>query len=415
LIQRFIFDTISFMKRASGKAKIDTKPKPAKLKLPSEKPARLKSVKREIKQSKKAAPAVKTKNLKTAAEKKALGKNAGSIKKDAMKQKVPQKKTVVKPKPAKSEGAKNSQVKRTVAPTNKNKTVETPKTAASKTRKAAAVLDSAVKNKSARKNSSSVVKAEKSKQKNASVKIAAKTAAQTTAAKSLTQSKKSDRKISAKAKTIKRETVKPATKKPAQPELSKTKKSQVVKITRAIKKDEKESRPKQKAAAKTVKNVAKTSVKNNIKTALAIMKTATKNTRSGKKTVAEISKIQAVSAEAAKPRKKAVRPISSAVFRGKKSQYDFKVFSLDEKFEAVEAVYIISRRVTDRRKRGHHKLVCIGQTDSVIESIKKHKKDKCIRQNEANVICLLKESDEKNRLRIEADLREAHAISCNRV
>lgn len=118
-------------------------------------------------------------------------------------------------------------------------------------------------------------------------------------------------------------------------------------------------------------------------------------------------------AEIKKPRKKPVRPISSAVFRGKKSLYDFKVFSIDEKFEPVQAVYIISRRITDRRKRGHHKLICIGQTDSVTDGIKMHKKGKCIKQNEANVICLLKEEDEKNRLRIEADLREAHSVTCN--
>lgn len=118
------------------------------------------------------------------------------------------------------------------------------------------------------------------------------------------------------------------------------------------------------------------------------------------------------------PKKKIVnkkaKPIGSAVFRGKKEKYDFQVFALDEKFDHIKAVYIISKRKTDRKKRGHHKLVCIGQTDSVIDGIKEHKKDKCIRRNDANVICLLKEEDEKNRLRIAADLREAHAIACER-
>jgi len=115
-----------------------------------------------------------------------------------------------------------------------------------------------------------------------------------------------------------------------------------------------------------------------------------------------------------KPVNKKAKPISSAVLRGKKGRYDFEVFPLDANFEAVSAIYVITKRITDKRKRGHHKLVCIGQTESIVDGIKMHKKDKCIKQNEANVICLLKEESEKNRLKIADDLREAHSISCNR-
>src|SRR5205085_3558813 len=56
---------------------------------------------------------------------------------------------------------------------------------------------------------------------------------------------------------------------------------------------------------------------------------------------------------------KKVKPIGTAVFRGKKEIYDFQVFPLDEKFEQMKAVYIISKRKTDRKKRAHHKLVYI--------------------------------------------------------
>ena len=113
------------------------------------------------------------------------------------------------------------------------------------------------------------------------------------------------------------------------------------------------------------------------------------------------------------PRKKPIRAISSAVFRGVESQYDFKVYAINEIPKLEQAIYIISRRVTDRRKRGHHKLVCIGQTDSIRESIKKHKKGKCIKENAANVICILAEADEQTRQKIEADLKAAHSIACN--
>lgn len=186
-----------------------------------------------------------------------------------------------------------------------------------------------------------------------------------------------------------------------------------------IKKPEKKSPPKPaKAQTKTVKTAGKFST-NKIKIVKTVKSAPVKNKNTdgkvkvARKTAVKTTKKPTISPGIPKPRKKPVRPISSAVFRGKKTQYDFKVFSIDEKFEPVQAVYIISRRITDRRKRGHHKMVCIGQTASLSESIKKHKKDKCIKQNQANVICLLKEENEQNRLRIEADLREAHSIACN--
>ena len=114
-----------------------------------------------------------------------------------------------------------------------------------------------------------------------------------------------------------------------------------------------------------------------------------------------------------KQRKKKSQKISEAIFRGKKALYNFEVFPLNAEFEDVPAIYIISKRINDKLGRGHHKFVCIGQTESVLGDIKKHTKGKCIKQNKANVICILADTDEKNRLRIEADLRESHSISCN--
>ncbi len=114
-----------------------------------------------------------------------------------------------------------------------------------------------------------------------------------------------------------------------------------------------------------------------------------------------------------KPKKKKIKPIGSAVFRGKKNHYDFEVFDLGELFEQIPAVYIISKRITDNRKKGHHTLVCIGETNSVADEIKKHRKSKCLKKNHANVISLLKEEDAQKRLKIETDLKAAHSIQCS--
>ncbi len=113
-----------------------------------------------------------------------------------------------------------------------------------------------------------------------------------------------------------------------------------------------------------------------------------------------------------KPKPKKAKAISSAVFRGEKNRYDFTVFPLDAVFEDVPAIYIISRRVVDKSKKAHHALVCIGQTESLLDELKKHKKDKRAKKFAANSISLLCEENETRRLKIETDLKAAHAIRC---
>ena len=81
---------------------------------------------------------------------------------------------------------------------------------------------------------------------------------------------------------------------------------------------------------------------------------------------------------------------------------------------SVSGIYVISKRKTDRNKRAHHALVCIGQTDSVAGEIKRHAK-KCIKKYQANVISILPERSEKKRLKIEEDLKSAHSIACGAI
>lgn len=119
--------------------------------------------------------------------------------------------------------------------------------------------------------------------------------------------------------------------------------------------------------------------------------------------------VTATAPRKSKPKK--VKPIGAAIFRGKKERYGFQVYPLDAEFEDVSAIYVISKRKIDKQKRGHHALVCIGQTDSILGEIKRHK-NKCIKKHNANVISILLEENEKKRLRIEEDLKSAHAIAC---
>jgi hypothetical protein len=97
--------------------------------------------------------------------------------------------------------------------------------------------------------------------------------------------------------------------------------------------------------------------------------------------------------------------ISSAIFRGKKSAYNFEVFPLEANFNEVSAVYLISKRKTDKHGKAHHSLVCIGNTNSLAKEITQHKKQKLLKQKQANVVCVLFDENEKNRAAIETDLK----------
>lgn len=113
-----------------------------------------------------------------------------------------------------------------------------------------------------------------------------------------------------------------------------------------------------------------------------------------------------------KHRKEKSPRIGSAVIRGQRERYEFEVFPLDVEMQPVPAVYVISRRVIDREGRGHHKFVCIGQTESLAVELKKQKKGKCIRKFKANVISVLPTENENARFSIEADLKATHSIPC---
>ena len=102
--------------------------------------------------------------------------------------------------------------------------------------------------------------------------------------------------------------------------------------------------------------------------------------------------------------------ISTAVCRGTKNTYNFNVFNLDFEFAETPAVFIISRRKTDLSGKAHHKFLCIGQTESLVKELEKHKS--CRKKQKANVICVLANADEKKRLQIEADIKTVYTIPC---
>jgi hypothetical protein len=112
--------------------------------------------------------------------------------------------------------------------------------------------------------------------------------------------------------------------------------------------------------------------------------------------------------------RKRIRKLSTAVFRGSKSEYSFDVFPISTSITDNPAIFIFSRRQIDKFGRGHHVVSCVGETQSIIAEIKKHKRARCVKGNEANVVCILKEADRDIRSGVTEDIVAARTFCCVR-
>lgn len=105
--------------------------------------------------------------------------------------------------------------------------------------------------------------------------------------------------------------------------------------------------------------------------------------------------------------------IADAEFKGKTGIYSFQVYPLETTFNSVGAVYIFTKRTVDASGKGTHKLIYIGQTDSLADRIPSHEKWPCIQRNNANCICIHRDDNATSRLSKEADLLAAEKPPCN--
>ena len=111
-------------------------------------------------------------------------------------------------------------------------------------------------------------------------------------------------------------------------------------------------------------------------------------------------------------RKRKSAKISEAVFLGKKSDYKFDVYPLSAEIPEAAAVFIISRRKVHKSGRSSHAALCIGETESLLSELKKHKRAKCVKQNDANVVCVLANENMRSRSAVVNDITEARTFSC---
>ena len=112
--------------------------------------------------------------------------------------------------------------------------------------------------------------------------------------------------------------------------------------------------------------------------------------------------------------RKRIRKLSTAVFRGSRSEYNFDVYPISTAITDHPVVFIFSRRKIDKKGNGHHAVSCVGETQSIIAEIKKHKRARCVKGNEANVVCILKEGDLTRRSGVLDDITSTRSFSCVR-
>lgn len=95
------------------------------------------------------------------------------------------------------------------------------------------------------------------------------------------------------------------------------------------------------------------------------------------------------------------------------TKYAFNVYLYGTNFNAVGAVYCISKRTEKTDGTGSHTKIYIGETGDMSERFDNHHKEFCFKRHNANCISIHREDNEDKRLNIEEDLIDAYNLPCN--
>lgn len=106
--------------------------------------------------------------------------------------------------------------------------------------------------------------------------------------------------------------------------------------------------------------------------------------------------------------------LSDLTLTGKSGKvYDFEVWPINQAFNAVAAVYAITRRYPKSEGVYNHDVIYIGQTDDLSTRFNNHHKADCFAKHNANCICTHRDDNEDSRLAKEADLIANYNPTCN--
>ncbi|MBI4185190.1 MAG: hypothetical protein HY521_14460 [Proteobacteria bacterium] len=98
------------------------------------------------------------------------------------------------------------------------------------------------------------------------------------------------------------------------------------------------------------------------------------------------------------------------------TKYTLSAFGMDQRFNVVGAVYVITHR-TEKTRGGNvqHNVVFVGQTADLSSRKDGMRRTICFEDHNANCICVLTENNQDKRLAIGADLLKAFNPPCNKV
>ena len=95
------------------------------------------------------------------------------------------------------------------------------------------------------------------------------------------------------------------------------------------------------------------------------------------------------------------------------TKYEFTAHSRDTDFNAIGAVYFMTKRSQKPDGRYSHKRIYVGQTGDLSDRPLNHHRKECFDSEGANCVCSYPENNIDTRLEIETDLREKYDSPCN--
>lgn len=95
-------------------------------------------------------------------------------------------------------------------------------------------------------------------------------------------------------------------------------------------------------------------------------------------------------------------------------KYQFEVYPLEETIDPVPGLYAITRRYAPPDSYYRHTVLYIGESEDLSADIKKHKNFKCLTDNDANCMCIHRDSKEKSRKFKVKDLIDHINPRCNK-
>jgi hypothetical protein len=99
-------------------------------------------------------------------------------------------------------------------------------------------------------------------------------------------------------------------------------------------------------------------------------------------------------------------------------EYSFTMYAFDEfddlkdAFNAISAIYILTKRTWNGEKYGHTLIYC-GETGNLSTRFDDHHAETCIKKRNANCISIMPVNGQTQRKQIETDILEGHTFPCN--